>query len=62
MPIRAPNLTLTAANGGGSGSTCDCNDTTDNDNGETVTKKIVFKMNILNFQHKACPFYDFLGS
>jgi hypothetical protein len=60
VPIRAPNLTLTAANGG-SGSTCDCNDTTDNDNGETVTRKIVFKMNILNLQHKACPFYDFLG-
>ena len=38
-PIRAPNLTLTAANGG-SGSTRDCTDTSDNDNGETLTRKI----------------------
>ena len=38
-PIHAPNLTLTAANGG-SGSTCDCTDTTDNNNGEPVSRKV----------------------
>jgi len=59
VSIRAPNLTMTAANGGG-GSTCDCTDTTDNDNRETLTKKVVFKISTSNFQHKACPFDDFL--
>ena len=39
MSIRAPNLTLTAENGG-SGSTCDCTDTSDNDIGETTTVRL----------------------